>query len=46
VRILGTLLNCYQPAATGRYDRRYYYHYAYEGYADDDSEASAGNTAA
>ena len=40
------MLNCYQPATTGRYDRRYYYHYAYEGYAEDDSEATAGSTAA
>jgi capsular exopolysaccharide synthesis family protein len=46
VRILGTLLNCYQPSTTGRYDRRYSYHYAYEGYSDDDSETTAGGTAA
>ena len=46
VRILGTLLNCYQPATTSRYDRRYYYHYAYEGYSDDDGEAAASGTAA
>jgi succinoglycan biosynthesis transport protein ExoP len=46
VRVLGSLLNCYQPATTGRYDRRYSYHYAYEGYSDDDSEAAAGGTAA
>ena len=46
VRILGSILNCYRPATTGRYDRRYYYHYAYEGYAEDDSEATAGSTAA
>ena len=46
VRVLGALLNCYQPATTGRYDRRYSYHYAYEGYSDDDSEATAGGSAA
>ena len=46
VRILGTLLNRYRPATTGRYDRRYSYHYAYEGYSDDDSEATAGGAAA
>jgi len=46
VRILGSLLNCYQPATTGKYDRRYSYHYAYEGYSDDDSEATTGGTAA
>ena len=46
VRILGTLLNCYQPGTTGRYERRYSYHYAYEGYADEDSEATAGDSAA
>ena len=46
VRVLGTLLNCYKPATTGRYDRRYYYHYAYEGYSEDDSGTAAGGTAA
>ena len=46
VRILGSILNCYQPAITGKYDRRYYYHYAYEGYSSDDGEAKAGTAAA
>ena len=46
VRILGSILNCYQPATTGKYDRRYYYHYTYEGYASDEGEAEAGTTAA
>ncbi len=45
VRILGTILNCYRPAITGKYDRRYYYHYAYEGYAHDEGEATAGTPA-
>ena len=44
VRILGGLLNCYQSAITGRYDRRYYYHDAYESYVAD-AETSADGSA-
>ena len=46
VRILGSLLNYYQPATSGRYDRRYYYSSAYEAYAASDGDARAGGTAA
>ena len=40
LRVLGTVLNCYEPMRSGGYDRRYYYHYAYEPYGDDSQRCS------
>ncbi len=41
VRVLGSLLNGYEPIRTGSYGRRYSYHYAYEPYGDDQGDAAA-----
>ncbi len=42
VRILGTLLNRYQPDRASRYDRRYYYYYShYEDYSQEDANVGS-----